>query len=201
MKEAWRTYHDSFADNQQEVIDEIHRGFLKDIQHRTLIDLNGAVQVLKRLGEPEKAAEIIKLYLARSGWTRDSFDLKSHPFASMIDDPDVVQAIKDKYATFTDNRDPTAVMLGIANKRGWGDEDILVLSALTSEDYYTIFKEHEGVELRHIVDGCLLFERIGSSTDPMKEISRRAKEALRRIAQESPINALRVKKYGVDSES
>jgi hypothetical protein len=37
-----------------------------------------------------------------------------------------------------------------------------------------------------------------NATEPMKEISKRAKDALRRIGGESKINARRVKRYGVE---
>jgi hypothetical protein len=51
------------------------------------------------------------------------------------------------------------------------------------------------------LDACLQFDRIANATIPMKEISKRAKQALKRIGQESAINALRVKKYGVDANA
>jgi hypothetical protein len=48
-----------------------------------------------------------------------------------------------------------------------------------------------------MIAACLQFDTIGNASASMKEITRRAKEALNLIGQESRINALRVKKYGI----
>ena len=50
------------------------------------------------------------------------------------------------------------------------------------------------------IASALQFDNVANATDTMKEISKRAKQALRRIANESPINARRVAKYGIKVE-
>jgi hypothetical protein len=198
-REAWGAYHDSFDDNEKEVIEAIHGGFLKDVRHRSHADLNGAVKVLKALGEPEKAAELIKVYLARPEWTKPSFDLKGHPFGSMLDEADVLRAFEEKYSTFSDDRDAKTVMIDIATTRSWSQEDLNIVGVLSVDDYYKMFKEHKGAELKSIINGCLQFKSIYNlSGGSMNAVADRATEALRRIAQESRVNALRVKKYGVE---
>ena len=84
----------------------------------------------------------------------------------------------------------------MAKTNGWGPDDITFLSALPIEDYYQIFKNSKGSELRSIINACLQFDRIGNATPDMTEISKRAKDALRRIGKESAINARRVASYG-----
>ena len=76
----------------------------------------------------------------------------------------------------------------------------MLLSALPVDEYYRIFKSHKGDDLRKIINVCLQFDRIGSVSAAMQEISRRAKEALRRIGGESAINASRVRHYGINIE-
>jgi hypothetical protein len=197
-QDAWRAYHDSFSDNQQQVLDAIFQSFRRDVQYRTLLDLNGTVRLLKDLGRPEQATEIISDYVASRGGNRKAFNLRNYPFPGKIDDPDVVRALKEKYATFADEQDPTAVVLSVANRHGWSEEEISTLSALSVDEYYTMFKAHDGEVLRKIIDAVLQFDRILNASDPMREISKRAKEALKRVGRESPINALRVRKYGVE---
>ena len=86
----------------------------------------------------------------------------------------------------------------IANTNSWNPEDIACLSELSVDDYCKMFKGSKGKELRKLINACLQFGRFGNATSEMKEISMRAREALIRIAKESPINARRVKPYGVD---
>jgi hypothetical protein len=136
--------------------------------------------------------------LQSRGNDRKFFDLDNHPFKESIDDPDIIQAFKEKCAELRDGRDPAAILLSIANTHGWSDADIGTLSALSIDEYYKIFKEGEGPELRTVIDTCLQFDRIASPSSPMSEISKRAKEALQRIGRESPINALRLRKYGIE---
>ncbi len=50
------------------------------------------------------------------------------------------------------------------------------------------------------VEGALYFKKVGNADDHMKKIVLRAEAALRRIAAESPMNAQRVKNFGVNLE-
>jgi hypothetical protein len=45
--------------------------------------------------------------------------------------------------------------------------------------------------------GALQFDRISNASSEMREVSKRAKEALKLIGAESPINARRVARFGV----
>jgi hypothetical protein len=197
-EDSWRAYHDSFSDNQQQVLDAIHQSFRKDVQHRTLLDLNGAVGLLKDLGRPEQATQIIAHYIASRGENRKAFDLDTYPFKDKIDDPDVIRLLKEKHSTFGDKPEPADILRSIVSRNGWSEEEIGVLSALKVDEYYAMFKKNDGEDLRKLINGCLQFDRIQNATEPMREISKRAKEALKRIGQESPINAVRVRKYGVE---
>lgn len=117
----------------------------------------------------------------------------------MLDETDVLRAFEEKYSTFSDDRDAKAVMIDIATTRSWSQEDLNMVGVLSVDDYYKMFKEHKGAELKSIIDGCLQFKSIYNlSGGSMNAVADRATEALRRIAQESRVNALRVTKYGID---
>ena len=73
-----------------------------------------------------------------------------------------------------------------------------VRSEMLGASYYQVFKNTDGHDLQRILSSCLQFDTIGNASADMKEISGRAKEALKRIGQESLINARRVKRYGVE---
>ncbi|MGB8315396.1 MAG: hypothetical protein WCE69_13025 [Aestuariivirga sp.] len=77
---------------------------------------------------------------------------------------------------------------------------MLTLSAATVDEFYRSFKEATGNDLSKRIANALQFDNIVNATDTMKEISKRAKLALKRIANESPINARRVAKYGIKAE-
>jgi hypothetical protein len=52
--------------------------------------------------------------------------------------------------TFTDDREPAEVLFNIAKSHGWNEEDIVLLSKLTPDDYYTMFKTLRGLKLRTV---------------------------------------------------
>lgn len=202
--DAWRMYHDSFADNEQDVLEAIRRSFIEGAKYITPLNLNGTVTLFKELGKPDWATEIIRHYVEVRGKEAAIFDLKGgpfegYPFGGEIKDPDVVDAFAQKHATFKrEQAEPAAILLRMADMNGWHPEDIAILSSLPVDTYYKVFKSTEGRDLQRILSSCLQFDTIGNASADMKEISRRAKEALKRIGQESLINARRVKRYGVE---
>lgn len=195
--DAWGMFHNSFEDNQNEVLDAILQSALNGALRINLINLSGTVSLFKELGRPQQAAEMLKHYITTHENDRELFNLQNYPFSSDVKDPDVIRAFNDKFATFKSDRDPKTILLSMANTNGWGPDDITFLSALPIEGYYQIFKGSKGSELRSIINVCLQFDRIGNATQDMTEISKRAKDALRRIGKESAINARRVASYGV----
>jgi hypothetical protein len=198
FQDAWRMFHDSFADNQEQVLSAIYQSFFEGVQHITPVNLSGTVSLFKELGRQEQAATIIKHYVTSHGEDREFFDLNNYPFSGHVKDPDVVRAFSEKYATFKVEREITTTLLSMANMNGWSEKDIVTLSTLPIEEYYKLFKKSEGRDLHRIINACLQFDNIMNATEPMKEISKRAKDALRRIGQESEINARRVKRYGIE---
>jgi hypothetical protein len=197
FQNAWSLYHDSFSDNQEVALDAIRDAFKKDVEHLSPLDVNGTVWLLKELGRSQQASELLKYYVEQHPNNRKLFDLDNNPFREKVDDPDVIHAFKDKFATFKTVVDPKAILHSMAATNGWHPEDLVALSTLPIDSYYDIFKNAQGDDLRKLLNACLQFDRIGGATEQMKEISRRAREALKRIGKESAINARRVGKYGV----
>jgi hypothetical protein len=196
FRDAWRMYHDSFANNQEQVLNAIYQAFCNNVQYITPLNLNGTVELFKELRRADQAAEMIKHYIESRNEDRKFFDLSDFPFSGEISDPDVIEAFKNKCATFHEERDPVDILLNI--HAGWRNDDIEWLATLSVEEYYQILKHAEGEDLRKMIAACLQFDRIVNASEPMRDVSKRAKEALKRIGHESAINARRVKKYGVE---
>lgn len=198
---AWRMYNDSFDDDQDKVLDAIYDSMFKGVQYITPINLSTTVAFFKELGRVDQAFEILKYYIEMRGTEPELFDLENNPFSDKISDPDVIKAFDNKFATFKSEISPVSILFRMADTHSWNPEDITILSTLSVDTYFEIFKSSQGRDLRKILNACLHFDRIINATNQMKEISKRAKDALKRIGQESAINARRVKVYGVDVAS
>ncbi|MCB5175530.1 KAP family NTPase [Microvirga lenta] len=195
FEEAWRKYHDSFDNNQDEVLDGIYSSFMKNYNHISPLNLNGTVSLFRELGRDAQASEMIKFYVANRDESRKFFDLEEYAFGSDITDPEIVDAFNAKLATISEERDLPALLLRL--KDGWDGDALAALATMPVDEYYRILKESSGQNLRRIIAGALQFEGVVNASPAMKEISKRTKEALTRIGEESDVNARRVTKFGV----
>lgn len=195
--EAWEAYHGSFENDQEQVLDKIYEAFDKAVNRISLTSLNSCVDLFKTLGRPAQAEQMIKTFVERRGQEMSTFDLNHFPFQENITDPDVVHAVNQKFATFVSKRDPKAILISISDTSSWNPTDLNDLATLPVDDYYGLLKNNRGIELRKIINALLKFDNMVGATPTMQEMSKRAKEALKRIGEESPINARRVRRYGV----
>ena len=195
---SWQLYRDSFADNQKEVLDEMFEGLREAVPHISPGHLNAAVSVLNELGRTQQAEEAIKLYVEAHSGDAALFDLERTVLAGTVDQPKVIEAFKQKAASLAQAVDAESVLLSMVGRNGWSPEDLTTLAAIPVDGYYAIFKKYSGNQLHDILKVCFQFGGIDNVTPEMKEIVDRSKQALARIGVESPLNAMRVRKYGVD---
>jgi len=192
LKTAWALYHDSFKDNQDEVVEtlcEAHRQFMNIV---TPARLHGVVNLLKELGSTAEATALIYDYIEQHEDSRDSFDLSNIPFSELISDPEFRDLFKQKYRSFVDERSPMEILFRMAKDQVWSSEDLTLLSKLSPDDLYVLFKEYEGGDLVSIVRSGLSFRNFSNADEMMKHIYKNAEQALVRIGQESKINKIRV---------
>ncbi len=195
FSDAWRLFHDSFADNQDEVLDAIYASFTKNYEYITPLNLNGTVTLFKELGRTAQAHDLIEQYVENRAEGREFFDLDDYPFGSDVTDPDVRKAFSEKSAKVEEQKDVPSMLLAL--KEGWSDEILYELSVTPVHTYLRTFKETTGEKLRKILAGALQFDRIVNASPEMKEISKRAREALKIIGAETRINAQRVSRFGI----
>jgi hypothetical protein len=194
-RQAWNLYHESFGDDADDLSKQMVSSFVENVQRINIGDMHGTVQLLKALGKTEQAQDVIDAYVSQHGTDKAAFDRQSLPFGEMITDPDLIKALDNKLRTFADERDPVKVLLSIS--QGWSPEDLSLLQEMSVDQFYNMFKHNSGNTLRQLIDNCLQFNRIGNAPDAGREIARRARAALEKIGMESPLNAMRVRKYGI----
>ena len=198
--EAWRTYHDSFNNDQEVVISTLYESFKSHAKYITPVNLNGTVRLFRELGEDAKADELIDLYVQVRADEPELFNLSEYSFSGDISDKKVREAFDNAYEGVAVSEPVKDVLLRLAGSNGWNNKDEIVLSDTTVDEYYDLFKSEAGDHLSDIVNACLKFGQFSNPTERQKQIADNAKEALVRIGKESAINALRVRKFGVDVE-
>lgn len=199
FEEAWRLFHDSFADNEDQVLNGIFDAFMKHLDHISPLNLNGTVRLFKDLGRADQATQMIAAYVDGRDEERQFFDLAEYTFRGDVTDPEVIAAFDKKAASMKETRDIRSMLVSL--KSGWSEQELLTLAAVPAEDYRQLLKaEENGQDLRTMLTGALQFDNIVNSTKEMKEISTKVRGALRQIGEESPLNARRVAKYGITAD-
>lgn len=195
--EAWELFHNSFDDNQDEVLDAMHESFLRSVKQIAPLNMNSTIALFKALGRHKQAAEMIAFYIEKRADEPALFHPQHYLMFGELSDPDVLGAFRQKEEALKQEPNPETILDYIADTNGWSPEQIGILGDLPINDYYRLFKEAKGAALRKRISACLQFARIGNATAEMQEVVRKAREALTRIGKESPINARRLRPYGI----
>ena len=190
--QAWRLYTDSFLDNEAEIAKEISNAVRKTAQFVSPLNLNAAVKLLKDLNRPVEAADMLRNYMGQRKDDRGFFDLSIYPFAADITDPEVKAAFDERYRSFQDNRTPADALINIAKTKTCTAGDISQLSKLSADDFRTLFKAQNGPDRTRVIHTAIRLNTISGAGDQADAIATAAKEALKAIAQESPLNKRRV---------
>lgn len=195
---AWKLYHDSFNDNTGEVISNLYSSFMLNCKYISPLNLNGTVQLLRELGEPTKASELIDHYIKERKEESELFNLREYSFSSDIKDAEIINKFNEQYKISIINESATEILKRIAGQSGWNTKDEIILSNTTPEEYYEIFKNESGPYLSSYVSTCLKFGRFANASEQQKQISDNATNALLKISAESELNKIRVRKFGIN---
>lgn len=197
FRKAWEPYHNSFKDNADEVIQAIYEGFKPNVKFISPTNLNGAVGVLKALGENEKASELIDLYIKERKEEVELFNLESDNIIGSAPDPEIEEKFGFYYESTIRNETMEEIVARLSKMDGWNQKDEIVLANSTVEEFYKLFKNADGPHLTSYVKTCLQFCRFANPTERQYQIGKKAEEALIRIGKESDLNKLRVGKFGI----
>ena len=197
FKQAWEKYHNTFDDNEEELVYALYEGFKKSSKYISPLNLNGTVELLRDLGHGDKADELIELYVAEREGNPESLNLEMYPFSDDIQDKKIIQRFDEIASKTVDNRSLEDVVSSLVGTNGWNRSDIEVLSRASVDDFYTLFKGTKGPQLGRYVEVCLQFFRIVNIGDKERKVSENARNALIKIGKESTLNRRRVSKFGV----
>lgn len=197
FSKAWDLYHDSFNDNQNEVVSVLYESFKTNTKFISILNLNGTVTLFRELGENDKAEEIIDIYIeARKNFIK-LIDINKYSFGN-IKDQSLIDKFNKIHQSSTICETAKQVLERIVGKNGWSSQDEIVLSNTSIEEYYELFKSEKGDRLSTFITTCLQFGQFTNASGQQKSIADNATKALKKIARENTINKLRVRKYGIE---
>ncbi len=190
----------SFEDNEKEVVSEITNTFLSTIKARKPYELNYIFKLLNFLGKKQDADKILDEYISTHSEERAIFNL-SHDNLGTQYDSEIIQRFDKQYNSY-----PALQFLELHNiltrlRDPCPEDELHLLSELDISEYVKHFKKEKGVPLSDMILGCLQIDNIDKHKEIRKNISIKATEALKEIANENRLNAFRIRKYGIDISS
>ncbi len=198
FQEAWDTYHASFDNNADEVVNAMVEAVQKNPLAISPMNLSSTIGLLKDLGWTGDTRELIAGYVqARHDENEDFWDLSQSAFGGDVRDLEVRDAFAAKLATFNEGRNLRQVLMDIGQNRGWDQDDVNFLASHSPQDFYEMFKLLRGNELRRAIAGALMFRKISNADKIMAAVTANVVSALQRIGQESDLNRRRVMQLGV----
>ncbi|MFV1982693.1 MAG: P-loop NTPase fold protein [Thiohalomonadales bacterium] len=195
---AWDMYHHSFNDNTDELLSSLGYSLIENAEHISPADMNATVRLFKRLDKNQEGSSLVDQYIEINKDHESLFDLDKNPLPSSIDDIEVINKFNQRYYEIKNIKNAEDVLTNINGTQKCSQSDEAILAQTSMNQFYELFKKQNGIHLSNYVDNCLRFGRTDDATDQQLQICENATMALVKIGYESQLNALRVRKFGVD---
>lgn len=195
LRQAWAKFHDSFANNEEEVVHSLKSVFYNLYPYINPTNLDGIVRLFRALDRSGEADEIIRFYVNNREQSVNLFDLNRQPFGGEIYDTEIVRRFQEKADSIRFRysfEDGVKLLASDINR-----DALAVCASRTVDDFVRLLKEKSGEEFKTVVTGCLAFQRVANRDSDMESVNEKAIAALKQIGRESKINYLRVKKFGI----
>lgn len=197
FEDAWARYRNSFANDDEKVLDEIYTAALDSLDAYSLMNLSSAVAFLREFGRESQADNLITAYLNHHANSESVVDFHNYSFRNEVRDAGLIAAIQDHIHKRTESRDPYKVLLDITQRHGWSEDDLEVLYPLDADDFYHLLKQNPGEELSAIVKQIFSIANHQENHPKLQAMKANAIAALKKIAADSPMNRSRVARYGI----
>lgn len=196
FSKAWELYHGNFNLDQKTVIEALFKSFKENVISITPNNLEGTVKLFRELNEAEKATEIINFYIEARKYEKDLFNLSSNNHFDIKDD-EIRKKFSEQYERNITSSSFIEVLDRISENKGWFSDDELILSRVSVDEFYHLFKTSSGKKLSRYIIACLRYGRIINAGKEEKAIHDNALAALIKIGKESEINRRRLRKYDI----
>lgn len=195
--EAWGLFLDTFADNENALVETMRERFLNGAKWISLGDAMGTVKLMRDLKHEDVADELMNHWIGMAKKkNKELLNLKMGRLSEGSFDEKFRDAVKMAYSSARVLPTLAETIKDLYGKRGWNMEQIEILSKASVDDYYEFFKSI-GVDdnLGSYIRTCLEFGSFSDGEERYKKIHANASDALRKIAGESHLNKVRISRY------
>lgn len=153
---AWRQFHQSWWTDDGVLLDSLRDAAYEHLTDLDLRNINPAIAVLREAGREEEANKLAVDFAEAQSPHPKYYRFFDHHFNEQNPmDPGLRSALEARRASFVDDRDPEPVLIGIAEGKASEEEDRLLMAGLSASQFLSIFKNHDGDELRTIIQTAM----------------------------------------------
>lgn len=198
FKAAWDLFHDRLDVSVDQLTDALTSAVQQSAAVISTVNMNSTARLLRELGRNSEANDAIDEWIDQNRATPSAFDLHHAEMFGEIDDP----YLREKCTTEAKINRPLlplqqAIDLLVENKH-WNDAIPATLAAATRDELINIIKNNQGDNLNLVVTAI---SQVRGEDEANEAIRQTLRAALISIAEESPVNRLRVKRWGIDLDA
>jgi len=195
---AWDLFHDRLDVTAEQLADALSDAVKEAAVVISTGNMNATARMMRQLGFEGEADIAIDEWIGQNRTTPWVFDLEHEARFGEIDDA----TFRDRcQAEFLANRRllslQRAVDIIVENKE-WDEAIIPTLAVASRDEFVALIKQNQGPDLNRVVTAIA---RVHGTEQENNTIRRTLHEALRTIGEESLVNRLRVKRWGVDLDA
>ncbi|AWG32164.1 P-loop NTPase fold protein [Burkholderia cenocepacia] len=192
--DAWNLFHNRLDVTSDELADAFVRSITAAARVISPVNLNSTVKVLRELGLDEKANEIIEIYIEQRKHTPRIFDIDRHSRLGEVDDPQTRARFLEIFNS-SDDALPLqeAADIIVANER-WDDRIVPAFVRAEPQQLVELLMANQGENLPKLISGIL---NLPVQLEDRERVRVNVVGALTSIGQQSPLNRLKVKRWGV----
>lgn len=186
---AWSLFHDSFDDNMEELVTALVQSAKNAAQLVTPLNLDGTIRLLKHLGRPKEATEVLTHYINTRTDGREFFVLrKGHPLDA-LQDAEVIEAFRARALSMKDDRSLEVVVTEMSK----GDRSTQNQERIASEGFETVVRVLKSLPRGVTTNALETFASLHGASGPhATKIAQMAEDFLEQLSKESTLNKLRV---------
>lgn len=191
LETAWGLFYNTFAENTEVAMATLASSAASSARWVHFYDAESVTVLLRKLGSDAQADAFIEHWVNVNAAIDPGRLMAPHEFGIDVRDQQFHDAATTAVLASRKTPSLSDTIKYMAPKNGWDDIDIQVLAAASTADYVNFFR-NAGPDpaLSRYIRRCLEIGRHGG--EPFSTIGLTVSEALRQLADESPINAYRV---------
>ncbi|MFM0647262.1 P-loop NTPase fold protein [Paraburkholderia bryophila] len=192
---AWDLFHDRLDVTVEQLTKTLSDAVKEAAVVISPVNMNATVRLMRQLGQDVEADAAIDEWARQNRTTPSTFDLDHEARFGDIDDEVFEARCREEFAA---NREQLtlqqAVDIIVENKR-WHEAIARTLATASKDELVSLLKQNQGPNLNKIVTGI---QQAQGEDGEREAIRRTLGQALVAIGEESSVNRLRVKRWGVN---